>query len=270
MKTGYHVAYEKDYYEAIDLAKEYDFDYAQIDLNCPTFFLDKLSDNELQNIYEYSKDKGIQLSFHAPGDNVSLFCDYPKIRQGIMDQFKLIIEKANKLGARHITFHTGNSPEFKKENCLTDDYTNIFGDYYKGVLYDNINELIRHTSDTLICIENSGFNKLIIQALETIISDNNSLYLTLDTAKSYKKDFQFDIQTFEFMNKHQDRIREIHIHDFNKEYGKHQMIGSGIVDFGVFDNYLFKDNIYMTFEIRPIQSANVSRHALYKMFGYNI
>jgi len=49
MKTGYHAVYENNFFEAID----------------------------------YAKNKSVDITFHAPGDNVSLFCDYPLIRDGI-------------------------------------------------------------------------------------------------------------------------------------------------------------------------------------------
>ncbi len=43
MKTGYHAVYENNFYDAIDNAKTYGFDFVQFDLSIPEFFLDNLS-----------------------------------------------------------------------------------------------------------------------------------------------------------------------------------------------------------------------------------
>ena len=57
MKTGYHAIYEKNYFEAIDIAKNNGFEFVQIDLGVPTFFLDNLKDTDLIEIKKYSKDR---------------------------------------------------------------------------------------------------------------------------------------------------------------------------------------------------------------------
>lgn len=270
MKTGYHAVYESNYFEAIDIAKNNGFEFVQIDLGVPTFFLDNLKDNDLNEIRNYSRDKGVQLSFHAPGDNVSLFCDYPKIHKGNIDQFLSIVDKANQLDARHITFHAGQYPKFKKNNCATDDFSLQFEDYYMEVLYKNILELLKCTQTTLICFENSGFNSLIMKVLDNLIQDDKNLYLTLDTAKSYTKKFELDQEVFQFMLSNSERVREVHIHDFNKEYGRHQIVGDGLVDFILFKDFLFKDNVFMNFEVRPMQSAKISKQRLFEMFNANV
>ncbi|MHB1455541.1 MAG: sugar phosphate isomerase/epimerase family protein [Armatimonadota bacterium] len=270
VKTGYHAVYESNYFEAINLAKNNGFEFVQFDLGVPTFFLDNLTDNDLNEIKKFSKDNGIELSFHAPGDNVSLFCDYPKIRQGNIDQFLSIIDKANQLDARHITFHTGQYPSFKKSNCLIDDFSLQFADYYMNVLCKNIIELLNCSQTTLICFENSGFNSLIMKVLGDLIKDKRNLYLTLDTAKSYTKNFVLDQDIFEFMIRYSERVREIHIHDFNKEYGGHQIVGDGLVDFNLFKDFLFKNDVFMNFEVRPMQAAKISKQKLIEMFDTNL
>jgi sugar phosphate isomerase/epimerase len=269
MKTGYHAVYERNYFEAIDVAKNNGFEFVQIDLGVPTFFLDNLKDDDLIEIKNYSKDKGIQLSFHAPGDNVSLFCDYPKIHKGNIDQFLSIVEKANQLDARHVTFHAGQYPKFKKSNCTYDDFSLQFADYYMEVLSKNILDLLKCTQTTLICFENSGFNSLIMKVLDKLIKDDKNLYLALDTAKSYTKKFELDQDVFQFMKNNSKCVREIHIHDVNKEYGRHQIVGDGLVDFNLFKGFLFKDNIFMNFEVRPMQAAKTSKQRLIEMFNEN-
>ena len=240
--NGYHAIYSADYYAGIDDAVKYGFDFVQFDLGVPQLFLDTLSDDELIKIRSYAEDKNVRITFHAPGDNVSLFCDYPLIRQGILDQFSVILDKANKLNARHITFHMGNYPVFKKHDDT--DYTfNL--DHYADVLYENLTYLTERCGDVLVCVENSEIDELKLNVIE-----KSDVYLTLDTAK-------FTDDTYDFYAKHRDRIRELHIHDRIKGFRSHQIVGSGMVDFSLFMQFI-NDDVYINHEVRPVEAAKIS------------
>ena len=239
---GYHAIYEADYYAGIDGAVKYGFDFVQFDLGVPQYFLNDISDTELANIRNYAESNNVRITFHAPGDNVSLFCDYPLIRQGILDEFSLIIDKANKLHARHITFHTGNYPVYKKHDDVIYDF-NL--DHYANVLYENLTYLLDRQGDVLICVENSEIDELKLSVIEKA-----QTHLTLDTAK-------FTDDTYDFYLKHRERIRELHIHDKIKGFRSHQIVGSGSVDFSLFTQFI-NPNIYITHEVRPIEAAKIS------------
>jgi sugar phosphate isomerase/epimerase len=260
LKTGYHAVYENDYISAIDNAKKNGFEFVQFDLGVPKFFLDEFSDEDLIKIREHAKNQNIEITFHSPGDNVSLFCDYPLIRKGILDQFKLILKKVNIIGARHITIHGGEYPRFKKSGFKSDEFTDKA--HYEKVLYEIIKELINCSENVLICLENYKFNELIMDTAKKLIKEGYALYLTLDTAKMYNSNFKIDNEVFGFMETYKDFIREIHIHDFNEEFGSHQIVGTGIVDFSLFKEFLQSDNVYINFEIRPIEAAKISKDKL--------
>jgi len=240
---GYHAIYAADYYAGIDDAVKHGFDFVQFDLGVPQFFLNDISDTELINIRNYAELNNVRITFHAPGDNVSLFCDYPLIRKGILDEFSLILDKANKLNARHITFHTGHYPVYKKHDDI--EY-NFNLNYYANILYENLTYMTDRCGDVLICIENSELDELKMRVLEKANTN-----LTLDTAK-------FTDDTFDFYVEHRDRIRELHIHDKIKGFRSHQIAGSGIVDFNLFTQFI-NSNVYITHEVRPIEAAEISR-----------
>ena len=258
MKTGYHAVYAETYFTAIDDAKQHGFDFVQFDLGVPTYFLNGLSSKQLAEIRKYAEDSGVQITFHSPGDNVSLFCDYPIIRRGILDEFRLMLDKANMLGARHMTFHTGIYPTFKKAKENAD---NSRTDYYAGVLYDNLSTLIENSGDVLICVENSGLNGVSGNAVQRLIDDTHKLYLTLDIAKMYSSAGKIIDDDFSFFEKNKEFIREIHVHDRNKEFGSHQVVGEGFVDFKLFEQF-YNENTYLNFEIRPVEAAKEAREKL--------
>jgi Sugar phosphate isomerases/epimerases len=239
---GYHAIYAADYYAGIDDAVKHGFDFVQFDLGVPQYFLNEISDTELKNIRNYAELNGIRITFHAPGDNVSLFCDYPLIRKGILDEFSLILDKANKLNARHITFHTGHYPVYKKHDDI--EY-NFNLDYYANVLYENLTYLIERCGDVLICVENSEVDEVKLNVIEKA-----GTYLTVDTAK-------FTDDTLDFYIRNSNRIRELHIHDKIKGFRSHQTVGSGIVDFSLFTQFI-NDDVYITHEVRPVEAAKIS------------
>lgn len=261
MKTGYHSVFAETYFKGIDDAKKYGFDFVQFDLGVPAYFLNELSADKLMEIRKYAENNGVEVTFHSPGDNVSLFCDYPIIRQGILDEFKLMLEKANAIGARHMTFHTGIYPMFKKSNEKADDSN---ADYYENVLYDNIKSLIDNSGNVLICVENSGFNRTARKALQRLLSETHKLYLTLDIAKMYLSNHKINEDDFGFFEKNKDYIREIHVHDKSDQFGSHQIVGNGYVDFSLFKSFL-NQNTYLNFEVRPVESAKQAKDNLQKI-----
>lgn len=271
MNKGYHVVYEKDMYEAISFAAISGFDFVQFDLGVPSFFLDGISDVGLNDIRKFAQDKNMGITFHGPCDNVSLFCDYPSIRSGILEQYKVILYKANILNARHITLHTGNHPEFRKVNSTEDSYIEQFGEHYEGVLQENLNDILFMSGNVLVCVENSGFNSFIMNTLEKMLCKDKHLSakqicLTLDIPKLYSNTAILNKDIYRFMHRNKSHIREVHLHDLSKIYGRHQNIGEGQIDFNLFKDMIFQNDVYLNFEIRPKEAALVSMKKFSQMF----
>lgn len=263
MKTGYHAVYAANFFDGIDDALKYGFDFVQFDLGVPTYFINGLSAGELSEIRKHAQSRGVEISFHAPGDNVSLFCDYPVMRQGVIDGFKEMLEKADIIGARHMTFHTGNYPMFKKAGLKADDSR---AGYYEEVLFDNLKTLIENSGGVMVCVENSGLNKTARKALQRLIDVSDRLYLTLDIAKMYVSWDRVNEEDFGFFEKNRERIREVHIHDKNDSSGSHQIVGDGYVDFLRFQPF-FNENAYLNFEVRPVGMAKRAKDNLFDFLG---
>lgn len=243
IKTGYHAVYEESYFTGIDMAVKYKFDFVQFDLGVPVYYLHNLSDSKLYDIKRYAETMGVEITFHAPADNIGLFYDYPKVRKGVLDEFKQMLETANFIGARHMTFHAGTCSMFKKSGEKTND---TLADYYEELLYENLSKLISYSGNVLICVENNGFMNLERKALQHLIDEKKQLYLTLDIAKLYKSADNIIEDDLAFFKKNSEYIREIHIHDKNDRFGFHQTVGSGYVDFGLFKPF-FNKNTYLNF-----------------------
>ncbi len=262
IKTGYHSVYSETYFKGINDAKKYGFDFAQFDLGVPAYFLDELTNDKLLEIKRYADNSEVEVTFHSPADNTSLFSDYPLIRRGIIDEFKLILEKANVIGARHITFHTGVYPKFKKSGEKAEPF---YAEHYEKILYENLKELINASGNVLVCVENYSLDDVARRVMQRLIDENEKLYLTLDIAKMYLSNNKINEDDFKFFKKNKDSVREIHIHDKNDQFGSHQKVGDGYVDFLLFKPF-FNQNTYLNFEVRPVELAKQSQDNLFKIF----
>lgn len=265
MKKGYHAVYEKDYYEALSFAAEHEFDFVQFDLNVPTFFLDDIPDSELSRIREFAQSRNVRITFHGPCDNVSLFCDYPPIRRGILEQYQVILAKANALNARHITVHTGSRPKFNLAHNKSDSYLERFGDYYRAVLQDNLKALLRMSGGVMVCVENDGFDPFVMSAVDELLGAEN-LFLTMDIPKLYTASVTLKDEIYNYMYNNKDYIRELHIHDSSEMFGRHQNIGEGKIDFSFYRDFYLLEQAYFNFEIRPKEEALHSMGIFRQMF----
>ena len=252
MKSGYHAVYARNFCQGIDDARKYGFDFAQFELGVPTFFLDGLTPEDLREIRGYADSQGVEITFHAPGDNVGLLVDCPCVRKGTLEQFKLNLDRANALRARHMTVHAGVCSAFRKSGGEADDRT----EYYEQILYENLLAVLGWAGDVLVCLENYQFTPLITRVAQRLIDEGRGLCLTLDVAKPHER---------AFYEKNRRVIREMHIHDVN-ETGSHQTVGTGKLDFRAFKEFCGPE-VWLNYEVRPVGEAAKSKQALEELWG---
>lgn len=269
MITGYQAVYDADFQDAILYAANNGFDYVSFDLNVPRFYIDRLEDRKLEEIRSQAENLGIGLAFHAPGDNISLYADYPAIRKGILEHFTYIIHAVERLHARHVTIHPGACPSLKQVNKHEDDFADENRDYFQTVLFDNLSYLANQTQNVLLCIENFNFTPMTIEVVEKLLADNEKLFLTWDIAKTYDIKLRLDKAVEDFMWKHIDRIREVHAHDIIKGFRSHQIIGEGGLDFSRYSSVFIRPDISVTFEVRPREAARLSKDRLITLLDEN-
>jgi sugar phosphate isomerase/epimerase len=262
---GYQAVYDADFVDAVQYAATNRFDCVSFDLSVPRFYIDRMERDELQRIRCAAERAGVGLAFHLPGDNVSLFADYPAIRKGILEHFSAILSTAEQLGARHVVVHPGICPSFKQANKKEDDFTREYHDYFSTVLCENLLHLASQTRNVLLCVENVRFTALTRGVVERLLADTDKLFLTWDIAKTYDADLQLDAAVEEFMWQHAARIREVHAHDITPGFKSHQVIGDGGIDFRKYAALFRRADVAVTMEVRPREAATVSRDRLAAM-----
>ena len=261
MKIGMHAAYEESFATAIRGAREMGFDYVQFDLGAPQFYIDDTSRNEIAALRRMSRDHGVAITFHAPGDYVGLFTDYPAIRSGMLEHFRKIIDVAAMLDAHHVTFHPLAPPSFRTADNRTSDFEQRHSDHFKQVFLENVSALDAASSGPLICIENHKFGPTAIAALEQLFQGDNRVALTWDIPKSLDRYDKPNCVQHAFFHRYPQRVREVHLHDSDGTHS-HLAPGDGRIDFEPFRRVLTADLSWVTVEVRPAAMAARAREWL--------
>jgi sugar phosphate isomerase/epimerase len=118
----------------------------------------------------------------------------------------------------------------------------------------------------MVCLENFRFDDVTRRALHRLIADGRRLFLTLDVQKIYSPSYNIINEDYTFFREFKDNIREIHIHDLSREFGAHQIVGTGIVDFNLMRQFA-NDNTYLNFEVRPVEAAAESKVKLFNIWN---
>lgn len=252
MKMGYAAsAGEKEIFDTIDYAYKNNLSAVELNTNMPIFFPEKFSSDERNKIKEYSKEKGVELTLHAPED-ISLLQLQEGVNKAGINRLKEVMDFGFHIGATRMTMHVGPAVCF----TLTDRKTyldEIYYEEYKVVLEKNLRELINYSKGKIkLCVENSGRFpvKLVQEVLDQLLLSEEDLFLTWDIGHSYGNKYN----EAEFFTKHIHKIRTCHVHDNNGK-SDHQIIGEGYVNFKEhFDKMKNVDIVYIM-EVRPRDNA---------------
>jgi sugar phosphate isomerase/epimerase len=248
--------YDTSLHEAIDYASGNAWNGIVPDFGVPEFSPEKVSFYERMQLRQRAHELGIEWGFHAPGDDVSLFCTYPTIKDAILEYFRDIIDFARDLSKTrtNIVVHSGTPPSFKQAADRNCEFTEKNHDLYLQTFCDNLTALITHSRDHAnIVLENLSWTPIVHEAIEEMVP--RGLKLCLDIPKLYTP--KFSEEDWAIFEKHKDAIEVVHIHDRNDLYGQHQVVGDGSI---YFERPLrlvagLEKPLLYVFEVRPRDAA---------------
>jgi sugar phosphate isomerase/epimerase len=250
---GYHAVYEQSFSTAIRLARELGFDYVQFDLSVPTFYVTGLSRNEIKSIRSAADGEGVVVTFHAPGDFLSIGIDTPGVRDAVIEHFTRILDVANELGSHHVTFHLGGIPSFRAATKDVTDYATVHGQYYQTVISEDLGRLVDVAGSVLIAIENYRLKPLHLLALAPFLSASTPMRLCMDIAKLHTADKKLDLSDWAFFTANRSKVTELHLH--NSAESSHQPLYEGHINLDEFREWITRDDIWKTIEVRPAEYA---------------
>ncbi len=260
-RRAYHVIYDTSLMDALQYASSSSWTGIVPDLGVPRFSPEKFLPEMREGLREMSSTLSLEWGFHAPGDDLSLTTTYPPVRLAIIEYMKQIIDFARDVSdsATNLVVHAGLPPSFGKAGGDKDAFLKSNYELYLRTLCENLSELIEYgTPDVHIVLENHAWNHVVREAIGTLLPAG--LRLCLDIPKLYGPDLRIKSEDWAIFQEHKAVIEVVHIHDWSKKHGSHQVVGTGSIDFEPSLRLLagLHSPAQYVFEVRPRESAQES------------
>lgn len=208
--------------ECANLCVESGLDFIEINMNMPQYQLDKIDVDYFKSI----TDKyGICYTIHLD-ENLNVSDFNPYVAQAYIKTVADTIEIAKQLDVKVINMHMARGVYF----TLPDRKVYLFSEYKEQYLesivaFKNMCETAIGDDDIKICIENcDGYEDFQKEAIELLL-ESKVFALTFDVGHNHGIGGTDE----EFIIKHKDRLRHIHLHDAEGKKN-HLALGTGEMD----------------------------------------
>ena len=207
----------------IRLCQKLGLDFIELNMNMPEFCPESMPAKRLSQI---TNDTGIGFSIHMP-DDTDLASFHDSIRAGHLQRFGETARWAAEAGAKLINLHLSPGIFF----TLPDTKVWVYERYYEkfiGNLVEAYGKIIdyAHNCDLLVCTENViNFNIPFIARAIDDLCELKDFYLTWDIGHDARTGYMEK----EVLMRHEDRIKHLHLHDYNG-VSDHQVPFTGSID----------------------------------------
>ncbi len=260
-RRAYHVIYDDTLQESLNYAADNNWTGIVPDISVPRFSPHLHSEKDRDRLRRSSEELSIEWGFHAPGDDVNLFVTYPHIRTGILEYFKSIIDFARDVSwkSTNLVLHAGVIPQFRKPRSMSDEFVESHQDTYQRALSEILTELMDYgCPDVDIVLENYKWTTIAHEVIRILVP--RGLKLCMDIPKLYNSDLSLLKSDWNLFKQHLDSIEVVHLHDWAQEFGSHQVIGTGLIDFSESLTLLgsISRGLQYVIEVRPREDAQDS------------
>jgi sugar phosphate isomerase/epimerase len=212
-----------DFQRTVDLALELEVDFIELNMNMPEFCPESLRAKDIKRCHERT---GLDFTIHMP-DDTDLASFHDPIREGHVARFGETSRWAADAGAKLINLHLSPGIYF----TLPDRKVWIYENYYAkfiGNLREAYGKVIQYAKDygVKVCTENvTNFNIPFVARAIDDLCQMEDFYLTWDVGHDARTGYKEK----EVLMRHADRIRHMHLHDYNG-VSDHQVPGTGEID----------------------------------------
>lgn len=260
-RRAYHVIYDTSLIDALQYASCNNWTGIAPDLGVPQFSPERFLPKMREELREMSSTLSLEWGFHAPGDDLSLTTTYPPVRLATIKYMKQIIDFARDVSdsVTNLVVHAGTPPSFGKAGGEKDAFLKCNYELYLRTLCENLSELIEYGKpDVHIALENHAWNHMVREAIRTLLSAG--LRLCLDIPKLYRTDLSVRDEDWIIFQEYANAIEVVHVHDWSKKHGSHQVVGTGSIDFEPSLRLLtgLRYPAQYVFEVRPREFAQDS------------
>lgn len=212
-----------DFEATVSLAQDLGADFVELNMNMPEFCPEALPARMIRECHERT---GLVFTIHMP-DDTDLASFQDPIREGHVARFGETARWAAEAGAKLINLHLSPGIYF----TLPDRKVWIYERYYHrflGNLREAYGKVIDYAKgfDLTVCTENvTNFQiPFVARAIDDLCAVD-SFFLTWDVGHDARTGYQ----EREVLLRHADRVRHMHLHDYNGA-SDHQVPGTGQVD----------------------------------------
>jgi sugar phosphate isomerase/epimerase len=242
----------------VDLCQELELSFIELNMNMPDNCPEALDPLEVRDV---TRSTGIEFSLHSP-DELDLGSLHPTIREGHLDRIREALGWCAQAGIKVLNMHLSPGIYF----TLPDRRVWIYGQYedtFTSNLWTAYEEMIplARASGVDICTENvNNFDlPFVAQAIDELCF-LDSFYLTWDVGHDARSGFK----EREVLMRHEDRIRHMHLHDYNGR-SDHQVPGTGMIDIPAMLDFARRKDIRTLVEVKNAASLRESVKAVRNM-----
>ncbi|HBH12597.1 MAG: Xylose isomerase domain-containing protein TIM barrel [Clostridiales bacterium 38_11] len=241
--------------DTVDLCRELNLNFIELNMNLPSNFIENLSCNELLKVKENHK---IFYTMHMP-DDMDMGVFFPSVRDGYVKLALDTVVWAQKAGVELLNFHIIEGAKMtlpQKKIFIYEQYSDIFvrnfKDSFKMVCQSAIKGKIG------INIENSGnFNRLFAQEALNHVLAMKGTGITWDIGHDSANSFI----DHEYLMQMNHRITHMHFHD-TKGQKDHLVPFDGELDLVDRIDFAIKKNITVLLEVKTMAALKESVYIL--------
>lgn len=247
-----------DLSDLVDLCQELELSFIELNMNMPENCPEALDPTDLRDV---TSSTGIEFTLHSP-DELDLGSLHPTVRAGHLDRMREALGWCAQAGARAMNVHISPGIYFTLPDRrvwiyerYVDEFTSNLWSAYRDILP------LAAASGVDICTENvNNFDlPFIAQAIEELCF-LDTFHLTWDVGHDARSGFR----EREVMLRHEDRVRHMHLHDYNGR-SDHQVPGTGLIDIPAMLDFARRKNIRVLVEVKDERSLRASVKAVRSM-----
>lgn len=243
MKDVYLIPDRNRMEESMALAKKYGAYFEYNDFYSPTVLEDVEKIEELITFYkELDRDRSKD-TLHGAFLDVTIHSDDPVIRAASEHRVRQCMQIADRLGIRGVIFHTNTIPNFRV------DY------YQKNWVARNAtfwHQILKEFPNLYVFIENMFDEEPELLAQLAIRMENEDRFgICFDYA--HAQVFGYDID--DWMEQLGRYVKHMHINDNNLVADLHQSVGSGQIDWNIFNMKMLENemNVSVLIEVKDLE-----------------
>jgi sugar phosphate isomerase/epimerase len=242
-------------HELVDLCQELELSFVELNMNMPDNCPEALDPLEVRDA---GRRNGVEFTLHSP-DELDLGSLHPTVREGHLGRMREALGWASQAGIKVINMHLSPGIYFTLPDRRVWIYERYEDDFTSN-LWKAYHEMIplAQASGVDICTENVNNFDLphVAQAIEELCF-LDSFHLTWDVGHDARSGFK----EREVLLRHRDRIKHMHLHDYNGK-SDHQVPGTGMVDIRGMLEFAMEQDIRVLVETKTVDSLRLSVQAV--------